>query len=129
MVKMAIFATGTWSPLALMQLLIMSVAFSLDTVLTVTALTDVFLVVVFATVALDVPMAVISGLMACVFEHNRMCEVLGLFALLLVGIMLTSKTRHPVLCGCEVELMSRGIFYFVPFTAMLTDVVQRRRLH
>ncbi|MEO9877014.1 MAG: hypothetical protein ABJM26_16260 [Anderseniella sp.] len=25
--------------------------------------------------------------------------------------------------------MSRGIFYFVPFTAMLTDVVQRRRLH
>ncbi|MEP1661725.1 MAG: hypothetical protein ABJK67_14230 [Anderseniella sp.] len=69
----------------------MSVALSPDTVLTVIASTALFLVVAFATVALDVPIAVISGLMACAFERNRVCEVLGLFVLLLVGIMLTSK--------------------------------------
>jgi hypothetical protein len=55
-----------------------------------------------------------------------MCEVLGLFVLLLVGIMLTSKSGHPVFSGCEIDFMSRAVFYFVPFTVMLVDVVQRR---
>lgn len=104
----------------------MSVSLSLYTVLTVIALTGVLLVVVFAIVALGVPIVVMTQHMACFFEHNRMCEVLGLFVLLLVGIMLTSKTGHPVLFGCEIDFKSKAIFYFVPFTAMLVDAVQER---
>ncbi len=104
----------------------MSASSSLDTVLTAITLTDVFLVVGFAIVALGVPIVVVAEHMACYFEHNRMCEVLGLFVLLLVGIMLTSKSGHPVLFGCEIDFMSRAIFYFVPITAMLVDVVQGR---
>lgn len=81
---------------------------------------------VFAIVALGVSIVVMAEHMACFFERNRMCEVLGLFVLLLVGIMLTSKSGHPVLFGCEIDFRSWVIFYFVPFTAMLIDVVQGR---
>lgn len=106
----------------------MGVSRSLDTVLTVIALTDVVPVVVIAIVASGVLTAVMADLMAGVFKCNRVCEVLGLFTLLLVGIMLTSKTGHPVLFGCEVDFMGRVIFYFVSVTAMLTEVVWRCRL-
>lgn len=106
----------------------MGVSLSLDTVLTVIGLTEVVPVVVIAIVASGVLTAVMAELMACVFKCNRVCEVLGLFALLLVGIMLTSKTGHPVLFGCEVDFTGRVIFYFVSVTAMPTEVVQRCRL-
>jgi len=104
----------------------MSGSLSLDTVLTIIALTGVFQVAVFAIMALGVPILVMARHMACFFEHNRMCEVVGLFILLLVDIMRTSKVGHPVLFGCEIDLKSSPIFYFVPFTAMLADVVRER---
>jgi predicted tellurium resistance membrane protein TerC len=49
---------------------IMSASFSLDTVLTAIAWTEVFLVVVFAIVALGVSIVVMAKHMACFFEHN-----------------------------------------------------------
>ena len=104
----------------------MSGSLSLDTVLTIIALTGVFQVAVFAIMALGVPILVMARHMACFFEHNRMCEVVGLFVLLLVDIVRTSRVGHPVLLSCEIDLKSRAIFYFVPFTAMLADVVQER---
>lgn len=104
----------------------MSVSFSLDTVLTAIALAGVFQVVVFAIVASGVPIVGMAESMACFFERSQRCEVFGLFVLLLVGIMLMIRSGHPMLFGCEVDFMSMTIFYFVPFMAMLADVVQKR---
>ena len=62
-------------------------------------------------------------------KKNRMYEVLGLFILLIVGVMLISEgghlahlsfLRHPV------ETMSKATFYFVIGVMILVDIVQSR---
>ena len=56
-----------------------------------------------------------------------MYEVLGLFVLLLVGVMLLSEGGHLAhlsFFGHAVETMSKGTFYFVIAVLVLVDLVQ-----
>jgi predicted tellurium resistance membrane protein TerC len=58
-----------------------------------------------------------------------MYEVLGLFILLIVGIMLLSEGGHLArltLFGDAVTPMTKATFYFVIAVLVLTDVVQSR---
>ena len=58
-----------------------------------------------------------------------MYEVLGLFILLIVGVMLVSEgghLGHLVLFGNPVEAMTKTTFYFVIGVLVLTDIVQSR---
>jgi predicted tellurium resistance membrane protein TerC len=62
-------------------------------------------------------------------ERNRMYEVLGLFVLLLVGILLMTEGGHLAhlkFFGYEIEAMSKATFYFVLVTLVLVDIVQGR---
>lgn len=118
-------ARHTVSP-APMGRLIISVVFALETVLMVIGLTDLFPVVAVTIVALSILIIVMAEHMSLFSGCNRVCEVLGLFMLLLVGIVLTNKGRHPVLSGREIDFMSRALFYYVLFLAMPLDVVSRR---
>ena len=67
--------------------------------------------------------------MARFLEKNKMYEVLGLFILLIVGIMLLTDGGHKaqiVIGGNHVEAMSKTTFYFVLVILVLTDIVQTR---
>jgi predicted tellurium resistance membrane protein TerC len=58
-----------------------------------------------------------------------MYEVLGLFILLIVGIMLLSEgghLAHLTLFGNPVTPMSKTTFYFVIIVLVLIDIVQGR---
>jgi predicted tellurium resistance membrane protein TerC len=58
-----------------------------------------------------------------------MYEVLGLFILLVVGIMLLSEGGHKAsleFWGHHVEEMSKATFYFVVTTLVLIDIVQTK---
>lgn len=60
---------------------------------------------------------------------NRMYEVLGLFILLVVGIMLVTEGGHLAhikLFGNPIEPMSKTTFYFVIVILVITDIVQGR---
>jgi len=60
---------------------------------------------------------------------NRMFEVLGLFVLLIVGIMLLSEGGHLAhlkLFGGEVTPMTKTTFYFVITVLVIVDLVQSR---
>ncbi|NNL55811.1 MAG: tellurium resistance protein TerC, partial [Woeseia sp.] len=62
-------------------------------------------------------------------EKNRMYEVLGLFILLIVGIMLLSEGGHLAhlkLFGNAIVPMTKTTFYFVITVLVLTDIVQSR---
>jgi predicted tellurium resistance membrane protein TerC len=62
-------------------------------------------------------------------QQNRMYEVLGLFVLLLVGVMLLSEGGHLAdlaFFGYHVEPMAKSTFYFVIAILVLVDVVQGR---
>ena len=62
-------------------------------------------------------------------EKNRMHEVLGLFILLIAGIMLQSEgghLAHLTLFGNPITPMTKTTFYFVISVLVLTDIVQSR---
>ncbi|MBT8066601.1 MAG: tellurium resistance protein TerC, partial [Gammaproteobacteria bacterium] len=102
---------------------------SFDSILSAIALTDVFWVMA-ASIAIGAGlMIVLSDGVAVFLEKNRMYEVLGLFILLVVGIMLLSEgghLAHLTLFGSAITPMTKTTFYFVIAVLVMTDIVQSR---
>ncbi len=62
-------------------------------------------------------------------KKNRLYEVLGLFVLLIVGVMLMGEGGHLAhlkLFEYPVEPISKTTFYFTIVTLVLIDIVQGR---
>ncbi|MEO1748165.1 MAG: tellurium resistance protein TerC, partial [Pseudomonadota bacterium] len=100
-----------------------------DTVLSAVALTDNFIVMAAAIIISGALMVLMAESVANFLNRNRMYEVVGLFVLLLVGILLTSEGGHLAhlkFFGFEVEAMSKTTFYFVLVTMVLVEIVQGR---
>ncbi|MEM7699703.1 MAG: tellurium resistance protein TerC [Verrucomicrobiota bacterium] len=110
-------------------IVIMNVVFSFDSILSAMALTDVFLVMATAIVIGGILMIWLADRVATFLQKNRMYEVLGLFILLIVGIMLLSEGGHLAhlkFFGHEVQAMTKTTFYFVIAVLVLIDIVQGR---
>ena len=110
-------------------IVLMNLVFSFDSILSAIALTDVFWVMA-ASIAIGAGlMIVLSDGVAVFLEKNRMYEVLGLFILLVVGIMLLSEgghLAHLTLFGSAITPMTKTTFYFVIAVLVMTDIVQSR---
>lgn len=110
-------------------IVLMNLVFSFDSILSAMALTDVFWVMATAIVISGVMMLWMADKVSGFLEKNRMYEVLGLFILLVVGVMLVSEgghLAHLTLFGNPVEPMSKTTFYFVIGVMVITDIVQTR---
>ena len=106
-----------------------NLVFSFDTVLSAVALSDNLIVMVLAIVLSGALMILMSNSVANFLARNRMYEVLGLFVLLLVGILLLGEGGHLAhlkLFGYEVLPMSKATFYLVLGTLVLVEIVQGR---
>ena len=107
----------------------MNLVFSFDSILSAIALTDVFWVMAASIFIGAALMIWLSDGVAAFLEKNRMYEVLGLFILLVVGIMLLSEGGHLAhleLFGNPINPMTKTTFYFVIAILVLTDIVQSR---
>ena len=114
---------------ALVWIVAMNIVFSFDTVLSAIALTHNFIVMAAAIVVSGGLMLALAGHVARFLQRNRMYEVLGLFVLLLVGVLLMSEggeLAHLAFFGFEIVAMSKATFYFVIVTLVLVDIVQSR---
>ena len=114
---------------ALFWITAMNIVFSFDTVLSAVALTDHFIVMTAAIVVSGALMVLMADSVASFLNRNRMYEVVGLFVLLLVGILLTTEGGHLAhlkFFGYSVEAMSKTTFYFVLVTMVLVEIVQSR---
>jgi predicted tellurium resistance membrane protein TerC len=114
---------------ALTWIVLMNIVFSFDTVLSAVALTKEFWVMAAAIVVSGILMVAMADAVANFLKRNRMYEVLGLFVLLLVGVMLMSEgghIAHLAFFGYAVEPMAKSTFYFVLATLVLVEVVQTR---
>ncbi|WP_419910065.1 TerC family protein [Hoeflea sp.] len=114
---------------ALFWIVAMNLVFSFDTVLSAVALTDHFIVMAAAIIISGVLMVVMADAVASFLQRNRMYEVLGLFVLLLVGVMLMSDgghIGHLEFFGHPIEPMAKSTFYFVLMTLVAVEVVQSR---
>lgn len=118
------------------MIVLMNLIFSFDSVLSALAITDVFLILATAIILSGVAMLVLAERVTQFLEKNRMYEVLGLFILLIVGIVLlgeagqaASHAMHdPELAlrffGYEVIPMSKTTFYFSVLVLVAVEVIQ-----
>ena len=107
----------------------MNLVFSFDSILSAIALTDVFWIMASAIMIGAGLMIWLSDGVAVFLEKNRTYEVLGLFILLIVGIMLLSEGGHLAhlkIAGNAVTAMTKTTFYFVIVVLVLTNMVQTR---
>jgi predicted tellurium resistance membrane protein TerC len=115
--------------MALVWIMLMNVVFSFDTVLSAVALTKNFILMSLAIIISGALMVFLSDHVARFLEKNRLYEVLGLFVLLLVGLMLTAEGAHIAhldLFGYEIHPIEKSTFYFVLGALVIVDILQGR---
>lgn len=119
----------------ILWIVIMNLVFSFDSILSAMALTSgmeftaQMILMSVAIISGGVLMIVMADSVSEFLAKNRMYEVLGLFILLIVGIMLLSEGGHLAhlkIFGNEITAMSKATFYFVIITLVLIDIVQGR---
>lgn len=114
---------------ALTLIVVMNLVFSFDSLLSAVALSEKFLVIAASIVVGGILMIWLSDHVARFLEKNRAYEVVGLFILLVVGILLVTDGGHLAhlhLFGYEVQAMSKASFYFVIFIMVCVSVTQSR---
>ncbi|HPF10157.1 MAG TPA: tellurium resistance protein TerC [Flavobacteriaceae bacterium] len=113
----------------IISIVLMNLVFSFDSILGAIALTDNFIVMATAIVIGGLLMIWLSGHVTEFLKKNRMYEVLGLFILLIVGVMLLSEGAHLAhmhIFNNAITAMSKSTFYFVIVVLILIDIVQSR---
>ncbi len=113
----------------LFSIVIMNAIFSFDSILSAMALTKNFYIMSTAIVIGGILMVLLADSITEFLKKNRMYEVVGLFILLLVGVMLLSEGAHDAhlhLFGSEITAMSKGTFYMAIFVMVVVEIVQSR---
>ena len=113
----------------LVLIVVMNLIFSFDSILSAIAITDNFLILSLAIISSGVMMLLLADRVTEFITKNRMYEVLGLFILLLVGVLLLSEggeKAHLAIFGYEIEALSKTTFYFTVVVMVLLDIAQGR---
>ena len=119
-----------------MMIVTMNLIFSFDSVLSALAITDVFPILATAIILSGLAMLVLADGVTRFLEKNRMYEVLGLFILLIVGVVLLGEAGQAAahamhddslalkFFGYEVVPMSKTTFYFSVVVLVAVEVIQ-----
>lgn len=118
------------------MIVLMNLIFSFDSILSALAITDVFPVLAVAILVSGIAMLVLADGVTAFLAKNRMYEVLGLFILLIVGVVLLGEAgpaaAHAMhddslqikIFGYDLIPMSKTTFYFSVVVLVLVEVVQ-----
>ena len=127
---------GKTAAQVVMMIVTVNLIFSFDSVLSALAITDVFIVLATAIILSGVAMLVLADGVTRFLEKNRMYEVLGLFILLIVGVVLLGEAGQAAahamhddalalkVFGYEVIPMSKTTFYFSVIVLVAVEVIQ-----
>lgn len=117
-------------------IVIMNLIFSFDSVLSALAITDVFPILAIAIILSGLAMLLLADGVTRFLEKNRMYEVLGLFILLIVGVVLLGEAgvaaAHAVnddtlnikVFGQDIIPMSKSTFYFAVVVLFAVEILQ-----
>ena len=120
------------------MIVLMNLIFSFDSVLSAIAITDVFVVLAIAILISGLAMLWLADGVTRFLEKNRMYEVLGLFILLIVGVVLLGESgvaaAHAMedpslalrLFGYAVVPMSKSTFYFSLVVLVIVELIQSK---
>lgn len=119
-----------------MMIVLMNLIFSFDSVLSALAITDVFPILAAAIFLSGLAMLLLADGVTRFLEKNRMYEVLGLFILLIVGVVLIGEAgvaaSHAMhddalalkIFGYELVPMSKTTFYFSVVVLFMVEIIQ-----
>ncbi|WP_116083743.1 TerC family protein [Tropicimonas sp. IMCC34011] len=128
--------SGKSATRVIMLIVVMNLVFSFDSVLSAIAITTVFPVLAAAILLSGLAMLLLADTVTAFLEKNRMYEVLGLFILLIVGVVLIGEAgpaaAHAAhdealqlrIFGYELLPMSKTTFYFSVVVLVIVEVVQ-----
>ena len=117
-------------------IVMMNLIFSFDSVLSALAITDVFPVLAIAILLSGAAMLLLADGVTKFLEKNRMYEVLGLFILLIVGVVLLGEAgpaaAHAMhddsltikVFGYDIIPMSKSTFYFAVVVLFAVEILQ-----
>ncbi|UYV39488.1 tellurium resistance protein TerC [Rhodobacteraceae bacterium D3-12] len=117
-------------------IVMMNLIFSFDSVLSALAITDVFPILAAAILLSGAAMLLLADGVTAFLEKNRMYEVLGLFILLIVGVVLLGEAGQAAshamhddtlalhFFGYEVVPMSKSTFYFSVIVLFAVEILQ-----
>lgn len=125
-------------------IVMMNLIFSFDSVLSALAITDVFAILATAIILSGIAMLLLADSVAKFLEANRMYEVLGLFILLIVGVVLLGEAGQAAVhgvesmgvpheeakdlalkvFGAEIIPMSKTTFYFSVIVLVAVEILQ-----
>ncbi len=120
----------------IMFIVLMNLIFSFDSILSAIAITDVFPVLAAAIILSGIAMLALAETVTNFLKSNRMFEVLGLFILLIVGVVLLGEAgvaaahaSHDdslaiLVFGYPLEPMSKTTFYFSVLVLVIVEVIQ-----
>jgi predicted tellurium resistance membrane protein TerC len=113
------------------MIVLMNLVFSFDSILSALAITEVFVVLAIAVLVSGLGMLLLADQVSDFIHRNRKFEVLGLFILLIVGVVLLGESGHAAepylhLFGFAVEPMSKATFYFAIAVLVLVDLIQAK---
>jgi predicted tellurium resistance membrane protein TerC len=118
------------------SIVLMNLVFSFDSILSSLAITEVFAILAVAIIFSGIAMLVLADTVTEFLEKNRMYEVLGLFILLIVGVVLLGEAGQAAahamhddtlaikLFGHELVPMSKSTFYFSIAVLVAVEVIQ-----
>lgn len=109
------------------MIVFMNLIFSFDSILSALAITNVFPILAIAIIASGIAMLLLADAVSEFITKNRKYEVLGLFILLIVGIVLLGEGGHEahlLLFGYAVEAMAKSTFYFSIAVLVAVDIIQ-----
>ncbi len=119
-----------------LMIVMMNLIFSFDSILSAIAITKVFVILAIAILASGVAMLALADTVTEFLKRNRMYEVLGLFILLIVGVVLLGEAGPAAAHamhddGLQIMLfdhpllpMSKSTFYFSVVVLVLVEIVQ-----
>ena len=128
--------SGKSAAQVIMLIVLMNLIFSFDSILSALAITDVFPVLAIAILASGAAMLLLADGVTTNLAKNRMYEDLGLFILLIVGVVLLGEAgpaaAHAMhddslqikIFGYDLIPMSKTTFYFSVVVLVLVEVVQ-----
>lgn len=118
------------------MIVMMNLVFSFDSILSAIAITNVFIILAIAILVSGVAMLALADTVTEFLKKNRMYEVLGLFILLIVGVVLLGEagpaaahamhdeSLQILVFGQELLPMSKTTFYFSVVVLVLVEMVQ-----
>ncbi|MEO0359298.1 MAG: tellurium resistance protein TerC, partial [Pseudomonadota bacterium] len=128
--------SGKSATKVILLIVFMNLIFSFDSVLSAIAITDVFPILAAAILLSGMAMLVLADGVTRFLEKNRMYEVLGLFILLIVGVVLIGEAgvaaSHAMhdddlalkIFGYPLIPMSKTTFYFAVIVLFAVEIIQ-----